>query len=92
MCGDYGYEGALFLSPGRSVGLRLVPMVRDLRFAWEEMAQQVLDEQQQKVRDSLRARPDRLDARARARPATTPTTCRSSASTPWATGTRCPTS
>jgi hypothetical protein len=37
------------------VGLRLVPTERDLRFAWEEMAQQVLDEQQQKVRDSARA-------------------------------------
>jgi hypothetical protein len=33
----------------------LVPTARDLRFAWEEMPQQVLDEQQQKVRDSLRA-------------------------------------
>ncbi len=52
--GNYGYEGPLFLSPGRSVGLRLVPMVRDLRFAWEEMPQQILDEQQQKVRESLR--------------------------------------
>jgi hypothetical protein len=51
----YGYEGPLHLSPGRAVGLRLVPTERDLRFAWEEMAQQVLDEQQQKVRDSLRA-------------------------------------
>jgi len=51
----YGYEGPLYLSPGRAVGLRLVPTVRDLRFAWEVMAQQVLDEQQQKVRDSLRA-------------------------------------
>ncbi|HXP62365.1 MAG TPA: UTP--glucose-1-phosphate uridylyltransferase [Dongiaceae bacterium] len=50
----YGYEGPLFLSPGKSVGLRLVPTVRDLRFAWEEMPQQLLDEQQQKVRDSLR--------------------------------------
>jgi hypothetical protein len=30
-------------------------MARDLRFAWEEMPQQMLDEQQQKVRDSLRA-------------------------------------
>jgi hypothetical protein len=50
----YGYEGPLLLSPGKSVGLRLVPTVRDLRFAWEEMPQQVLDEQQQKVRDSLR--------------------------------------
>jgi hypothetical protein len=28
-------------------------MERDLRFAWEEMAQQVLDEQAQKVRESL---------------------------------------
>ena len=43
------------LSPGRSVGLRLVPMTRDLRFAWEEVAHQVLDEQKQKVRDSLHA-------------------------------------
>jgi hypothetical protein len=43
------------LSPGRAVGLRLVPMVRDLRFAWEETAQQLLDEQKQKVRESLHA-------------------------------------
>ncbi len=48
------YPGPLRLSPGRSVGLRLVPTERDLRFAWEEMPQQRLDEQQQKVRDSLR--------------------------------------
>ncbi len=52
---NYRYEGPLFLSPGRSIGLRLVPAERDLRFAWEEMPQQVLDVQQQKVRDSLRA-------------------------------------
>ena len=52
---SYGYPGQLLLSPGRVVGLRLVPMVRDLRFAWEEMPQQLLDEQAQKVRDSLRA-------------------------------------
>jgi hypothetical protein len=51
---DYGYEGPLLLSQGRSVGLRMVPTERDLRFAWEEMPQQMLDEQQQKVRDSLR--------------------------------------
>jgi len=50
----YGYEGPLLLSPGKSVGLRTIPMVRDLRFVWEEMPQQILDEQQQKVRDSLR--------------------------------------
>jgi hypothetical protein len=51
----YHYPGPLFFSPGRAVGLRLVPMTRDLRFAWEEMPQQLLDEQQQKVRDSLHA-------------------------------------
>ena len=51
----YGYPGPVRLSPGRAVGLRLVPMVRDLRFAWEEMPQQLLDEQAQKVRESLHA-------------------------------------
>jgi hypothetical protein len=52
---NYGYQGPLLLSPGRAVGLRMTPMVRDLRFAWEEMPQQVLDEQKQKVRASLHA-------------------------------------
>ena len=52
---NYGYPGPLLLSPGRSIGLRLVPMERDLRFAWEEMPQQLLDEQAQKVRESLRS-------------------------------------
>ena len=52
---NYRYAGRLLLSPGRSIGLRTIPMVRDLRFLWEEMPQQRLDEQQQKVRDSLRA-------------------------------------
>ena len=49
----YGYPGPLYLSSGRAIGLRMIPMTRDLRFAWEEMPQQLLDEQQQKVRDSL---------------------------------------
>jgi UTP--glucose-1-phosphate uridylyltransferase len=40
---------------GRAVGLRMIPMARDLRFAWEEMPQQLLDEQAQKVRESLHA-------------------------------------
>jgi len=52
---NYHYAGPLLLSAGRSIGLRLNPMVRDLRFLWEEMPQQRLDEQQQKVRASLRA-------------------------------------
>ncbi len=51
---NYHYDGPLYLSQGKSIGLRTVPTVRDLRFAWEEMPQQVLDIQQQKVRDSLR--------------------------------------
>ncbi|MFN2200676.1 MAG: UTP--glucose-1-phosphate uridylyltransferase [Caldilineaceae bacterium] len=52
---SYGYDGPLFLSPGRAIGLRMVPMARDLRFAWEEMPQQLLDEQAQKMQDSLHA-------------------------------------
>lgn len=43
------------LSPGRSIGLRMVPTMRDLQFAWEETAQQKLDEQQQKMRASVRS-------------------------------------
>ena len=52
---NYGYPGPLLLSPGRIIGLRMIPMERDLRFAWEEMPQQMLDEQAQKVRESLHA-------------------------------------
>lgn len=51
----YGYAGPVRLSPGASVGLRLVPMVRDLRFAWEETAHQVLDERKQRMRESVQA-------------------------------------
>ena len=50
---DYGYAGPLRLSPGRSIGLRMAPMVRDLRFAWEETPRQILDVQAQKVQESL---------------------------------------
>ena len=42
--GNYQYPGPLLLSPGRIIGLRMVPLERDLRFAWEEMPQQMLDE------------------------------------------------
>ncbi|HXA53229.1 MAG TPA: UTP--glucose-1-phosphate uridylyltransferase, partial [Candidatus Acidoferrum sp.] len=52
---NYGYPGPLHLSSGKSIGLRMIPMERDLRFAWEEMPQQMLDEQAQKVRAGLRA-------------------------------------
>ncbi len=52
---DGSYQGSAILSPGRTVGLRMIPMIRDLRFAWEETPQQILDERQQKMRESVRA-------------------------------------
>jgi hypothetical protein len=50
---NYHYGGPLLLSSGQAVGLRMIPMVRDLRFLWEEMPHQLLDEQAQKMRASL---------------------------------------
>lgn len=47
--------GLLRVSRGASVGLRMVPTLRDLQFAWEEVAQQILDQQKEKVRTSLRS-------------------------------------
>ncbi|MFM8271597.1 MAG: UTP--glucose-1-phosphate uridylyltransferase, partial [Gemmata sp.] len=52
---SYGYRGPVRLSRGLAVGLRLVPMERDLRFAWEETSHQVLDERKQRVRESAHA-------------------------------------
>jgi hypothetical protein len=51
---NYGYHGDVYLSAGKSIGQRFIPMERDLRFLWEEMAQEQLDENKQKVRDSVR--------------------------------------
>lgn len=50
---NYGYEGPVRLSFGRSIGLRLVPMLRDLRFAYEETRHQMLDERKQRMRESV---------------------------------------
>ncbi|MFW5798817.1 MAG: UTP--glucose-1-phosphate uridylyltransferase, partial [Planctomycetota bacterium] len=52
--GNYGYDGPVYLSPARSIGQRLFPMERDLRFLWEEMPEQQLSEHAQRVRDDLR--------------------------------------
>lgn len=49
------HDRCVYVSKGASVGLRMVPTVRDLHFAWEEMPQQVLDEQQEKMRVSVRS-------------------------------------
>ncbi len=51
---NYGYAGPVLLSEGRSIGQRLVPMERDLRFLWEETPQETLDDNKQKVRDAVR--------------------------------------
>ncbi len=50
-----GYAGPRYLSPGQSVGQRLIPTVRDLSYLWEETAEETLDEQRQKVREAMRA-------------------------------------
>ncbi|MGA0333778.1 MAG: UTP--glucose-1-phosphate uridylyltransferase [Kiritimatiellia bacterium] len=50
---QFGYPGPVKLSKGSAVGIRMVPMLRDLSFAWEEMPQQLLDEQAQKMKESL---------------------------------------
>jgi hypothetical protein len=50
----FDYEGPLYLSPAKTIGHRVYPMERDLRFFWEEQLQQKLDENLQKVQDDLR--------------------------------------
>ncbi|MCP4944321.1 MAG: UTP--glucose-1-phosphate uridylyltransferase [Planctomycetaceae bacterium] len=52
---NHGLKNQVYVSTGRSIGMRMIPMIRDLRFLWEETAQQILDEQQQKMRESGRA-------------------------------------
>ncbi len=51
---NYNYSGSIYVSQGRFIGLRMIPMKRDLRYLWEELPQQLLDEQAQKVLESLR--------------------------------------
>ena len=51
---NFGYDGPIYLSEGRSIGQRFIPMERDLRFMWEEMPQEMLDENKQKVREAGR--------------------------------------
>lgn len=46
---SFGNIENIFLSTGKSIGQRFIPMERDLRFLWEEMPQEILDENKQKV-------------------------------------------
>ena len=47
---NHGYKGPLYVSRGKSIGLRLVPTKADLQFQHDFQA--MLDEQAQKVRES----------------------------------------
>lgn len=49
----FGYREGLYLSPAKSIGRRVYPMARDLRFFWKEQLQQKLDENVQKVQDDI---------------------------------------
>jgi hypothetical protein len=51
---NYGHTGPVYLSRGQSIGQRLIPMVRDLTFLWEEAAHEKLDENKEKVREAGR--------------------------------------
>jgi hypothetical protein len=51
---NYGHDGPVYLSRGRSIAQRLIPMTRDLTFLWEEASHETLDENKQKVRDAAR--------------------------------------
>jgi hypothetical protein len=47
---NHNYEGPLYVSSGKTIGLRLVPTCNDLKFSWQH--QPKLDKQAQKVRES----------------------------------------
>ena len=49
----FSYKENLYLSPAKSIGRRVYPMERDLRFFWEEQLQQKLDDNVQKVQDDI---------------------------------------
>ena len=51
---NYNHKGEVYLSTGKSIGQRMIPTERDLRFLWEEMPQEQLDENKQKVREAIR--------------------------------------
>jgi len=47
----FGYRDNIYLSKSNSIGHRVYPMERDLRFYWQEQLQQKMDENVQKVQD-----------------------------------------
>jgi hypothetical protein len=49
---NHEYEGSLYVSQGKSIGLRMIPTKSDLQFAFHEKQQQKLDEQAQKMKEN----------------------------------------
>jgi galactokinase/mevalonate kinase-like predicted kinase len=47
----FNYDGNIYLSPAKSIGHRVYPTERDLRFYWEEQLQQKMEANVQKVQD-----------------------------------------
>ncbi|MBI5674994.1 MAG: UTP--glucose-1-phosphate uridylyltransferase [Nitrospirae bacterium] len=52
--GHFNYNGKIYISPGKSIGHRVYPMGRDLKFYMEEELQQRQSENIQKVQDDIR--------------------------------------
>ena len=50
---DEHNDSPIYISKGRTIGLRMIPMERDLMFLWNEQSHQRLDEQAEKVRESV---------------------------------------
>ncbi len=48
----FGYRDHVYLSQAKSIGHRVFPMERDLRFYWQEQLQQKMDDNIQKVQDA----------------------------------------
>jgi hypothetical protein len=52
---SFGYGDHIYLSPSRSIGRRVYPMERDLRFSWYEELRQKKDVNVQKVDENTRS-------------------------------------
>jgi UDP-N-acetylglucosamine pyrophosphorylase len=52
--GGYG-DTPIYVSKGQTVGLRMIPTELDLKFLWNEQSHQRLDEQAEKVRESVQS-------------------------------------
>lgn len=50
---NFNYKGKIYLSPGKSIGHRVYPTERDLRFLYEEELRQKQNENVQKLQDHI---------------------------------------